>query len=496
MVNAQTWLDQSYPKAERLKVGEIYLNKPDLVGELDLADFSWWLEKIYISHAVDVDKLVIKNNDEHVEIIKLIKAQQWLDQNYPLDSVCQRETRDKRSKLDWVGGWNNKGKTRAEIIRLDISKQNLEGELDLRGFGQLEELDCSYNKLTNLDLSNGPKLTKLYCGVNVLTELDLNSCLNLEAINCSWNNLNDAEFLQALPHPEKLGELDISHNKFPPFQLTFLTLLVNLKRLDLSYNNFTSDLPPLTQLTKLERLDISNNPFTGSLKPLQNCIKLNYLDISDTNLNSGVEYSPNSVENFFCSADSPVLTIFDLLTAEQKITEIDEYGLVVDFPKKLQLVKQEIKKWNSLVPQLPREIKPSAEIITQELINLTESQKRKIFAAYLLHFGSERELLTELITTSLEFTKAKKQKLPFITLSKQFKGIYNQLVEKLGEEAMGKVKEVLGHCEKLITWELDLENKLNPRTLLIEEKKQVIEELPAENIELQELPTQIQVLPK
>jgi len=220
----------------------------------------------------------------------------------------------------------------------------LEGELDLRGFGQLEELDCSYNKLTNLDLSNGPKLTKLYCGVNVLTELDLNSCLNLEAINCSWNNLNDAEFLQALPHPEKLGELDISHNKFPPFQLTFLTLLVNLKRLDLSYNNFTSDLPPLTQLTKLERLDISNNPFTGSLKPLQNCIKLNYLDISDTNLNSGVEYSPNSVENFFCSADSPVLTIFDLLTAEQKITEIDEYGLVVDFPKKLQLVKQEIKK--------------------------------------------------------------------------------------------------------------------------------------------------------
>jgi len=83
-----------------------------------------------------------------------------------------------------------------------------------------------------------------------------------------------------------------------------------------------------------------------------------------------------------------------------------------------------------------------------------------------------------------------------LRFSKQFKGIYNQLVEKLGEEAMGKVKEVLGHCEKLITWELDLENKLNPQTLLIEEKKQVIEELPAENIELQELPTQIQVLPK
>src|SRR5436305_4599904 len=48
-------------------------------------------------------------------------------------------------------------KKRAKITELNISYEDLEGELDLGDFKDLETLDCSYNNLTEITLSPSAK---------------------------------------------------------------------------------------------------------------------------------------------------------------------------------------------------------------------------------------------------------------------------------------------------------------------------------------------------
>ena len=50
---------------------------------------------------------------------------------------------------------------RKNLKKINISNQNLTGDLDLREFPKLEELDCSNNSITELDLSGCNKLRKL-----------------------------------------------------------------------------------------------------------------------------------------------------------------------------------------------------------------------------------------------------------------------------------------------------------------------------------------------
>ena len=152
-------------------------------------------------------------------------------------------------------------KKRSEVIELDISNKNLEGELKLDGFvklqklncsgnkinkidlsanEQLVEVDCSENKLTEIGLKNSKNLLKLHCQNNRLTNLDLSDCRNLEILKAHnsrsslecFNNLSNISFLSQLPNPEKL------------------------KTLHLFANNIHSDLTPFACFTNLEDLDL------------------------------------------------------------------------------------------------------------------------------------------------------------------------------------------------------------------------------------------------
>ena len=80
------------------------------------------------------------------------KVQEWINQNYPINGTCQRQN-DKE----------NYGKRREEIVNLDISDQNLAGELNLAGFVNLKKLNCSYNLLDDLAF-----LDKLPCPEKLL----------------------------------------------------------------------------------------------------------------------------------------------------------------------------------------------------------------------------------------------------------------------------------------------------------------------------------------
>ncbi|KLL03602.1 MAG: hypothetical protein MRECE_12c015 [Mycoplasmataceae bacterium CE_OT135] len=180
---------------------------------------------------------------------------------------------------------------RNKIIELDIKQKNLQGFLSLESFANLERLYCSYNQLTNLDLNN---------------------CDNLKELNCSGNQLTDLNFLNNLKNPEKLTKLSIRDN------------------------NIFSDLSPLSRFANLERLCLDNNrPFTG-------LGKLKGLIVSNTNIDSGLEYLPGSIEYFYCSAD---------VKQGAKVKAIEKFLKKIkgeDFSQKLKEIKQKMKQWRKL----------------------------------------------------------------------------------------------------------------------------------------------------
>ena len=65
------------------------------------------------------------------------------------------------------------------IIALDVSKNTT-----------LTNLDCGYNKLTNLDIGGATTLTYLYCAGNQLTNLDVSKNTALERLSVSGNQLS------------------------------------------------------------------------------------------------------------------------------------------------------------------------------------------------------------------------------------------------------------------------------------------------------------------
>jgi hypothetical protein len=140
---------------------------------------------------------------------------------------------------------------RAKVTKLDLSNKNLEGSLDLSSFKNLEELNCSNNRLESLKLNTSP------LSVERLKTLILTD-------NC-FNTLNLKD-------------------------LTFFTPFTNLKKLEIG---------------NYEKTRIFRNCFNGSLEKLENLNKLELLDISNTDISEGLEYLPDnlSTENVKCSVD-------------------------------------------------------------------------------------------------------------------------------------------------------------------------------------------------
>jgi hypothetical protein len=108
------------------------------------------IKTVYIYPDVDENKLVIKNQNKDVKIIRLVNAQEYINQHYPA-----RKDREKVTELN--------------LQNQDYDK-NLVGALDLSDFINLKTLCCSGNKLTSLKISGCYQLKEIYCANNKLTE--------------------------------------------------------------------------------------------------------------------------------------------------------------------------------------------------------------------------------------------------------------------------------------------------------------------------------------
>ncbi|CAG8476648.1 1690_t:CDS:1, partial [Dentiscutata heterogama] len=167
----------------------------------------------------------------------MVNSQTWLDQNYPTNSTCIR-----------VEDKENYGKTRDQIVNLDISYQNLEGGLQLdSSFPNLKKLNCSFNNLTGLSWNTLPNLELVDEAYNQLAGSDfgLRNSPNMKTLNFSHNSIT-AYFFDV----PNLAYLDVSSNL-----LTILDLHSNANLVELKCSNNPISNLTLTQSSKLVLFD-------------------------------------------------------------------------------------------------------------------------------------------------------------------------------------------------------------------------------------------------
>ncbi|CAG8488149.1 15915_t:CDS:1 [Gigaspora margarita] len=195
------------------------------------------------------------------------------------------------------------------------------GELDLTKYLDLEVIliqACFLkSRLTKLNVASCSRLVDLSLPGNQLTDLDLANCCNLKELNISKNQFTSLDFLKLLPNPEKLEILNVSDNCIQPTTLDFVRPFLNLKnlsvgnddrcfhdthwhRLDGYYKSETYinvfGSPPLRYFGSQYY-----NHIYDSLEPLKNLSQLKLLNIDNTDIDSGLEYLPDSIEKFWCS---------------------------------------------------------------------------------------------------------------------------------------------------------------------------------------------------
>jgi Leucine-rich repeat (LRR) protein len=278
------------------------------------------------------------------------------------------------------------------IISLNIDAKNLEGELKLEGFGNLEEINCSLNILTDLQIIDSPNLKKINCEYNLLKKLDFRNFPKLEVLVGNNNSLTD---------------LDLSKNK-------------NLRELDMMDNNFSQqDLSIFSHLVNLEKLLLGNwrmyqtkedfyNRFNGSLKILEKLTKLEKLDIRNTDINSGLEYLSDSVKFFCCSLNirdnAGVRKIFNSLNDQRKLEFISEEEsingfYIKDFPSRIRNYKETFSKEKGNEKGLGEtsdhsDLQKQAESLEKMIKELKESIRRKDEVAIVFQKNKEEEINT------------------------------------------------------------------------------------------------------
>jgi hypothetical protein len=173
--------------------------------------------------------------------------QQYLNEKYP-----SREFKGKVKKiLDYNIAIERKEQDQNELFE--------KGELDLSGFVNLEILSVSGSMLKGS-----------------LTNISLSDCYNLKELCIPFNNLTSIDFLNTIPHPEKLKRLSIFNNNIQSTDIEIFSRFVNLYSLKIG-----------TTTIGLE--EKKHNRFYGSLESYKNLTKLEMICIEATDVDRGLE---------------------------------------------------------------------------------------------------------------------------------------------------------------------------------------------------------------
>ena len=174
----------------------------DLTGDLDVSDFGdgYYGNKIILNGNPNLGEIIDRKR-EKTEII-LSRPQEFLNYWYPINGTCLRKN-EKKEKID------NYGKRREEIEELDIHYQKLTGSLELVSFGNLVELDCHSNQLTDLILPAENKIERLDCSNNPYLKSDFLLALHPEQMTNLYLDTNlETQLKVHLREGERIGKYE------------------------------------------------------------------------------------------------------------------------------------------------------------------------------------------------------------------------------------------------------------------------------------------------
>ena len=156
-------------------------------------------------------------------------------------------TRRNGTYASYMGIWNPE-----YFYGKNEGKENLKG---IEYFTTLKELDCCYNKITELNLSKNTKLTFLNCTDNKLSKLEMTNNPSLEVLLCHRNYISAID----LSKNSSLKVLGCDSNRLSNFDLSKNPMLMVLS----CYDNKLTGLD-LSKNTLLEKLDCTLNYMNSS----------------------------------------------------------------------------------------------------------------------------------------------------------------------------------------------------------------------------------------
>jgi len=140
------------------------------------------------------------------------------------------------------------------VTDLYVISKNISNLSGIQDFKALKNLNCAYNKLSNIDISSNTELISLDCSSNQIASLNLASNTNLSTLICSSNQLSALNILANT----KLTKLNCSNNQLTSLDVSKNTLLTQLT---LTSNQFAGI--DVGANTAMVLLDCSNNRLTG-----------------------------------------------------------------------------------------------------------------------------------------------------------------------------------------------------------------------------------------
>lgn len=207
-------------------------------------------------------------------------AQEWLDSFYPTPEAKDNCKEIKIGINEYHTGINTK----------------LKDSLKVENFKNLNTLSFPYSKVTSLHVSNCPNLVEINCGYNKLKELKITNCPKLTKLDFWGCGLKEFDFSSL--NPESLVHLQIGDNNLSPQDVSCLAPFVNLEWARIGTMTW--------QNQEFEEAEDVRNRFYGSLKAFKDMKKLRDLNIANTDIDSGLEYLPKSLERgwFECHSDN------------------------------------------------------------------------------------------------------------------------------------------------------------------------------------------------
>ncbi|KAL6538598.1 hypothetical protein OROGR_012586 [Orobanche gracilis] len=174
------------------------------------------------------------------------------------------------------------------VISVQISGMGLSGTMGylLGNLVSLETLDLSNNNIhDSIPYQLPPNLTSLNLAGNNLSgnlPYSVSSMGSLTYLNISQNVLS-----------QTVGDMFVNHSA-----------LATLYFSDISFNNFTGDLPPsFTSLTNLSTLLVQNNQLTGSLNVLTS-LPLTTLNVANNHFSGWIPQELSSIPNFIYNGNA------------------------------------------------------------------------------------------------------------------------------------------------------------------------------------------------